>query len=104
MTEPGFPLPLMKECAICGEPAVVRCGGPTLCDKHLEEQRPILESYAREVKLLVDRYKKLGLYVGYQYREYEFLSNAIHSIYNEPEFYEEWSKSIREPNEEKDNE
>jgi len=99
MSNSGFPLPLMKKCAICGEPAVVRCGGPTLCDKHLEEQLPILEDYAREVKLLIDKYKKLGLYVGYQYREFEFLSNAIHSIYNEPEFYAEWSKSIREPNE-----
>ena len=77
---------------------MVRCGGPTLCDKHLMEQRPILEAYARDVKLLVDKYKKLGLYVGYQYREFEFLSNAIHAIYNEPEFYKEWARSILKAN------
>jgi len=102
MSDPGFPLPFMKKCAICGAPAVVRCGGPTLCDKHLEEQLPILEAYSREVKELVNKYKDLGLYVSYQSREFEFLSNAIHAIYNDPEFYEEWARSILKTNEEEE--
>uniref|UniRef100_A0A6M3X584 Uncharacterized protein n=1 Tax=viral metagenome TaxID=1070528 RepID=A0A6M3X584_9ZZZZ len=102
MSDPGFPLPLMKKCAICGAPAVVRCGGPTLCDKHLEEQLPILEAYSREVKELIKKYKDLGLFVGYQYREFEFLSCSIHAIYTDPAFYKEWSRSILKANEEKD--
>ena len=102
MSDPGFPLPLMKKCGICGVPAVVRCGGPTLCDKHLAKQRPILEAYSREVKELVNKYKSLGLYVSYQSREFEFLSCSIHAIYTDPDFYKEWFRGIHKENDEEE--
>ena len=96
MTEQGFPFPMKKPCPICGEPAELRCGGPSLCGKHLKEQRPILEAYTKEVKELINKYKELGLYWSYQYREFEFLSNTIHAIYNDPEFYHEWLGDLKD--------
>lgn len=95
MSNQGFPLPIPKPCPICGEPAQMMCGGPSLCQKHLDEQRPILDAYAQEVKELVKKYKDLGLYWSYQYREFEFLSNAIKSIYTDEEFYHDWYGDLK---------
>lgn len=84
----------MAKCPICGEPAVVRAGGPCLCDKHLEEQRPLVEAWHREVKLLVAKHVDAGLYEGYMWSMFRFLMNSINEIYTNREFG--WWDEIKE--------
>ncbi len=90
-------LPKMK-CPICGDPAEIRVGAPCLCDKHLEEQRPLISAWHTEFKEFVKKHIKAGLYEGHMWREFRFMENSIHEIYKNPDFgwWDEIGHPIRE--------
>ena len=87
----GTQIPIQRKCPICGEPALMMIGGPSLCKKHLDEQLPIVEAFSKELKQLIIKYKNQNLYETYMWRSFDFLSHSTHSIYNDPEFYKEWA-------------